>query len=203
MPQIRVIRPLRLNRQIENGVYVNCTSSGDNAERQLSPFYLGPCELYDGYTAQVMENAWQYSKVYPEHLFEGFPTADYFEWAEHGWASPRANRYPMGRERNAGEVTHWWSGEALSKVQARKRIYVPLYCQRVIEQPFFKQLKKIGDQNKEHEEFTLYLMDFDAYEYGTMSLYDILNEPQRSMGHGFVLAMLLTDDAALKECELR
>jgi hypothetical protein len=44
---------------------------------------------------------------------------------------------------------------------------------------------------------------FDANEYGTMSLSEVLNNPAKSMGHGFVLAMLLTNDAALSECELR
>jgi len=31
----------------------------------------------------------------------------------------------------------------------------------------------------------------------------VLNNPVHSMGHGFVLAMLFTDDAALQECILR
>jgi len=30
-----------------------------------------------------------------------------------------------------------------------------------------------------------------------------LNNPAKPMGHGFVLVMLLTKDAALGECELR
>ena len=46
-------------------------------------------------------------------------------------------------------------------------------------------------------------MDYDAYEYGTMSLSQLLNTPTESMGHGFILATLLTNDAALQECELR
>jgi hypothetical protein len=46
-------------------------------------------------------------------------------------------------------------------------------------------------------------MDFDAYEYGSMSLSEVLNNPAKSMGHGFVLAMLLTNDTALRECEIR
>ena len=36
-----------------------------------------------------------------------------------------------------------------------------------------------------------------------LSLSDVLNNPGQSMGHGFVLAMLLTNDAALNECQLR
>jgi len=33
----------------------------------LSPTYLGPCHLYGSFAAKKMENAWQYSKVYPQH----------------------------------------------------------------------------------------------------------------------------------------
>lgn len=204
MAQVRVIKPVRLNRQTdENGIYINTTSTGDGAERQLSPFYLGPCRLYGEFTAQVMENAWQFSKVYPEHQCDGNPTAEYFEWAERGWSSRRANRYPMGKERDGEATTHWWNGEPLSKIEARKRIYIPLYAERVIQQQFFNDVKALWEENKQHEEFSLYLMDFNAYEYGRMSFSEILNNPHQSMGHGFVLAMLLTGDAALDECELR
>jgi hypothetical protein len=35
------------------------------------------------------------------------------------------------------------------------------------------------------------------------SLSEFLSNPKQSMGHGFVLAMLLTNDSALKESELR
>ena len=202
--QIRVIPVVRLNRQNdENGIYVNTTSTGDDAERTLSPFRLGPCQLYGSYKARRMENAWQFSKVYSQHVENGRPTAEYFEWAEQGWASQAAQRHPMGKEMNGKEAFHWWDGQPVDKVQARKRIYVPLYAERVIEQQFFKDLKGIWEENRKHQEFTLYLMDFDAYEYGTMSFSQVLNNPKSSMGHGFVVAMLLTDDPALKQCELR
>jgi hypothetical protein len=39
--------------------------------------------------------------------------------------------------------------------------------------------------------------------YGTMLLSEVLNNPAKPMGHGLVLAMLLTNDAALSECKLR
>lgn len=95
-------------------------------------------------------------------------------------------------------------GQRLDKVKARKRIYVPLYTEQVVKQPFFKGLKRVWEEEvKPDEENSLFLMDVDAYEYGTMSLSQVLNNPAKSMGHGFVLAMLLTNDAALQECELR
>ncbi len=59
------------------------------------------------------------------------------------------------------------------------------------------------EEVKPDPENTLYFMDFDAYEYGTMSFSEMLNNPAKSMGHGFVLAMLFANDTALQECQLR
>lgn len=204
--RIRVIPVLRKNRQTDpNGFYVFCCIGGDEDERTLSPMYLGPCRLYGNFTAKKMENAWQYSKVYPQHVgADGNPNQDYFRWAQDGWASSHAVRYPMGKGNDQTALYHWWDGQRLEKVEARKRIYARLYAEQVVQQPYFQWLKNIWEEDiKPEPERTLYLMDFDAYEYGTMTLSEVLNNSAKSMGHGFVLAMLLKDDAALRECELR
>src|SRR5258708_5598355 len=66
-------------------------------QRELSPFHLGPVPLYDGTRAVSMENAYQFSKVYPVHVDEtGAIKSDYWRWARRGWNSP-AIRYPMGK----------------------------------------------------------------------------------------------------------
>lgn len=202
--RLRVIPVVRKNLQSNpNGLYVNCTSSGNEDEKQLSPFYLGPCRLFGKTRAKKMENAWQFSKVYPQHVgADGGPSTEYFEWAGKGFSSWKAERHPMGRDARA--AFYWWDGERLDRVKARKRIYVPLYVEQVVKQPFFQRLKKFWREEIEPDpENSLYLMDFDAYEYGTMSLSEVLNNPAKSMGHGFVLAMLLTNDAALRKCKLR
>jgi len=204
--RIRVIPVVRKKDQTDpNGLYIFCCIAGDENERTLSPMYLGPCRLYGNFTAQKMENAWQYSKVYPQHVgADGNPNTEYFRWARQGWSMWRAIRYPMGKENNTKAVYHWWDEQRLGKIDARKRIYVTLYAQQVVQEPYFQQLKKVWDEDiKPEPERTLYLMDFDTYEYGTSSYSQVLNNPAKSMGHGFVLAMLLTDDAALQECEIR
>jgi hypothetical protein len=204
--RLRVIPVVRKNLQSNpNGVYINTTSSGEEGEDHFSPLYLGPCRLYGAYTAKKMERAWQHSKVYPQHVgTDGNPTPEYFQWAASGWASEFAERYPMTKEADGTEAFHWWDGQRLDKIQARKRIYVPLYAEQVVELRNFKILKSLWEEEiRPTAESTLYLMDYDAYEYGTMSLSEVLNNPAESMGHGVVLAMLLTNDPALRECELR
>ena len=152
-----------------------------------------------------MENAWQYSKVWPQYVgADGNPTPMYFAWALKGWSSWKAERYPMTKEADGKESFHWWGGQRLDKIEAGKRIYVPLYVEQAVKEPYFQNLKKVWEEDiNPVAERTLYLMDFDAYPYGTMTLSEVLNNPCKSMGHGFVLAMLLTNDPALRECELR
>ena len=82
-------------KDVRNPSAINTTSRSDNWSRGLSPFYLGPCNLYGGRVAQNVENAWQYSKVYHSFLDEkGEPSEEYFKWADEGWTSQKAVRYP-------------------------------------------------------------------------------------------------------------
>jgi hypothetical protein len=166
---------------------VNTTSRSLNWSKGLSPFFLGPCELYNEYASYNVENAWQFSKVYDAYVdANGDPSQKYFDWALQGWSNPQAIRYPMGK----GKVPlySWWDGEKLSYVEARKKIYVPLYSSAVIKTEAYAKLRELYRSNKD-----LHLWDFDGYNYIKlgMSFKDIINDSTRKMGHAFVLANLL------------
>jgi hypothetical protein len=172
---------------------------------QLSPFLLGPCELYDGITSRNMENAWQYSKVYPKHIrgksswpYTAEPNGDYWKWAHEGWNNPKAVRYPMGKGKKP--EFSWWEGKPYNYIAARKKIYGPLYAEAVKKTEAFELLMELKDMFKH-----IVLLDYDAYDHKAldMSLVDVLNCPDRKMGHAFVLKMLLIDSAALRHMELR
>jgi hypothetical protein len=82
----------------KGSIAINTTSRSKDWSKGLSPFILGTCNLYGGYVAQNVENGWQYSKVYHEHLDRfGNPSNTYWKWAINGWRSTWANRYPMGK----------------------------------------------------------------------------------------------------------
>lgn len=166
---------------------VNTTSRSNNWSRGLSPFFLGPIEIYGGYVSQNMENAWQYAKVYSQYVDENQnPTKEYFVWAMKGWSSNWANRYPMGR--GAKPLYSWWDGKKLDYVQARKVIYCPLYAEAVQKTDAYKRLQEEFLKKGE-----IYLWDFDGYDHRTlgMSYEDVLNCKDKKMGHAFVLAMCL------------
>lgn len=171
--------------------FVNTTSRASVGwHKGLSPFFLGPVPLYPGAvleSARNVENAWQYAKVYRDHLnSRGYPNAEYFRWAKEGWSNPRAVRYPMGK--GAAPEYSWWGGERLSYTEARKRIYVPCYSKAVMVTPSFAKLRELYRERGE-----IILWDFDGYDHHAegMTLKEVLNDPDRKMGHGFVLAMLL------------
>ena len=175
----------------EGSITIDSTSRSFGWDRGLSPFFVGPVDLCNGFVSKNFENAWQFSKVYKQHVGEdGNPTDEYWKWAKAGWSDTWAHRYPMGR----GAIPEYsqWLGEKLGYIAARKRIYIPVYSTAVQKTKAYNKLmeeaKQAEDQGKD-----LYIRDFDGYnnkELG-MSYDDVINCESRKMGHGFVLAMLL------------
>jgi hypothetical protein len=181
---VKVIGP-RDRKAANDPTVINTTSRSNHWSRGLSPFYLGPVELYGGHVSLNFENAWQYAKVYEEDADDGEPSSRYWEWALAGWASEKAHRYPKGKGRKP--LYSLWDGEKLSYVEARKKIYIPLYAREVRKTSAFAHLKMLHDMDD------VVLWDFDGYDHRKlgMSYDDVINSETRKCGHGFVLAMML------------
>ena len=171
-------------------------SKSTSWSKGLSPFHLGPCELYDGKISLNMENAWQFSKVYPDCVENDIITDKYWEWAEKGWADSKAHRYPAGK--GAIPLFSYWDGERLSYVEARKKIYIPVYYRDVKDTEAFDYLQCKYDEYKRKDK-NLYLVDFDAYRHHElgMNFSEVVNCETRKMGHAFVLAMMLEEPERL------
>jgi len=182
-PTIHIIGP----RDVVDTKSINVTSHSTDFGKELSPFLLGPIDLYNGYISKNMENAWQYSKVYRQHTDStGEPTEEYFKWASYGWKSDWAHRYPMGKG-NKPEYS-WWKGKKMSYLEARKRIYCPLYASAIENTSALKKLKEMYSSGKD-----LWLWDFDGYDHISkgMTYRDVINNDKRPMGHAFVIAMVI------------
>ena len=200
------VKVVNMYTKVVTGMAVNTTSKASGSwETDLSPFHLGPCDLYavspttPPMVARNMENAWQYSKVYASMAdATGNPTQAYWPWAWQGWANPAAVRYPMGR--GAKPLYSLWAGAKLGYIDARKAIYGPLYAEAVQKTAGWARLQQLYNQGVD-----LVLRDYDGYDHQAlnMTLTDVLNNPAKKMGHAFVLAMLLTGDAALNQMALR
>ena len=169
------------------------TTSGSGRYKDLSPFILGPIDV-PGARAENFENLWQFSKVYRTHIdLKGEPTPEWFDWRAKGFADKHAHRYPMGK--GSIPMYSWWQGGHLGYIEARKRIYASIYAGRVKMTVSYAQLAELYSECG-----VLILRDYDAYDHIKlgMSLVNVINNPDRKMGHAFVLAMILT--GVLNEC---
>lgn len=176
----------------EGYIVVDTTSNTDSCYHNLSPFVL-PAP-----PAKRFENLWQFSKVYPHQVdANSEPTRGWKLWRQQGWDDNRAHRYPMGK--GAIPLYSFWKGQHLDYIEARKQIYIPEYAKNVSKTDSYKALRKLYNdcQLGDNE---LILLDYDAYDHRAlgMSLVDVANNPQRKMGHAFVLMMMLTN--ALVAC---
>src|SRR6185312_10490955 len=97
-------------------------SGGQGEWKNLSPFFLGPSHI-DGLVANNLELAWQFSKVYADHVGpDGKPNAAWYAWRKEGFSSPKAIRHP----RSEKPLYSYINGKALQAVEARKELYIPL-----------------------------------------------------------------------------
>jgi hypothetical protein len=80
---------------------------------------VGPI-VANGLNCWNVENAWQFSKVYPEHVgADNEPTPEYFRWRGAGYDNKWASRYPKGK--GTKPLYSLWSGEKLDYIAARKK----------------------------------------------------------------------------------
>lgn len=161
--------------------------------RSVSPFLLGPVDCYDGLISRNVENAWQYSKVYPEENGkDGNPTPDYFRWRDYGFNKSFADRYLKGK----GSIPcySYWKTELgyehLGYIEARKKIYIPLYKKAVLDTPGLKKIMEKASEGR-----NIALVDFDGYNHIKlgMSMQDVINCDSKKMGHAFVIKMILDE----------
>jgi hypothetical protein len=172
---------------------INTTSRGDVAYwRGLSPFFLGPISLPCGRHSINVENAWQYSKVYPEHDDGNEPTQEWYEWSAGGFSNPRAQRYPMGRD--ARPAYTWFQGHKLGYVEAKLHVYTWMYATSVAKTVQWEALQASYQAYPRTQFYPL--VDFDAHHYARAyrdgrTWRQIMSNPELKFGHGMVLAAML------------
>lgn len=191
-----MIYVLSMRDEAPKGVVVVNTTSRGGEWAGLSPFLIGPCRLPDGRISLTMENAWQYSKVYPQHIREdGEPNADWWTWSYEGFSNPRAVRYPMGK--GAVPVYSYFRGERLGYIEARRRLYAPLYTRAVTKTRSYDSLVTLYER-----ETVIALRDFDGYRWDLVhkttdmdeGWHVTVHDESRKMGHAFVLMRLLSHE---------
>lgn len=183
---IKVVGNLDLEKLTdeEKSLIVDVSHHSEIWTKQLSPPHMGPVSLHSTFVAKTVENGFQYTKVFPEHVGAmGLPTENYLKWAQKGWGMKKFDESLRHRE----PLYHYWYGSKLNKFEARERILVPLYIQVAKrENSFLERLRRIYYKNDKN----IVLYDVDGYDKGHMSYKDILNN-DREFSHAFILEMLL------------
>lgn len=161
---------------------INTTTGSKTWSRHLSPMLLSSEPI-----SKNMENLWQFSKVYKEYTdINGDPSNEYYKWRDKGFSDNWAHRYPMGK--NKIPEYSFWDNKKFNYIEARENIYIPYYIKSVKNTIAYS---KLLEEYKNNDNIALW--DYDGYNHDSlkMSLQDVINNPNKKMGHAFVLKMLL------------
>jgi hypothetical protein len=158
--------------------------SKDPLGKQFSPFVLGEVQVENGLWAYTLESAWQYSKVFPEHLdAEGNPSDEWFEWRESGLANQNPVHFPMGR--GAKHEYFYVDGEKFDAVEARDKLFVPWYLDLAKETEAWHWLESEYRAGKR-----ILMRDFRSIDNidQRLTFDDCLNDPHVRLCHGYIIA---------------
>jgi hypothetical protein len=89
----------------------------------------------------------------------------------------------MGKD--AIPLYSFWAGKKYNYIEARRKIYIPLYRDAAKKTEAFSHLKMLHENG-----INLVLWDFDGYST-TNSMEEIILDPKKKMGHCFVLKWML------------
>lgn len=178
---------VRLGEKVPSDYFsLDVTSRNAKLKNYLSPFFLGPVSSPDGLTAHVVENLWQFGKLYPQLADEyGNPTEEFFKWRLEGFNDPKAHRHTLPGK----PLYHWWNGERLGYIESRKRVYIPVYTMAIMQRPeVLRQLKQYLEKGgkvaiRDYDGFNFKKNGFDYESY--------MNYDKKILGHGHVIAMIM------------
>ena len=188
---------IRVGRRIySNGGYQDPEYPGFTKILVMTPGYggyhtLSPYSLKND-KGQIMENIWQFSKVYYQvrrsvqrksrydntiiwnhpaeiHVVEsGEITDEYVAWREKGFNNPYPVRYPNGYNYRHECVCSLKTiyDQPLDYIESRKQIYLPLYIELVSQQDQFFELKELLSKG-----MNLLIIEVDGPHEESMSYY--------------------------------
>ena len=164
-----------------NAIIIDVTSNSESEFRQLSPFYpIGniPVPGMDDKLALCVEGIWQGLKVFV-----------HYDWDEYYFRISTKNIKRTVRK--FGTVKgHFYKGELLGYVEARKKIYLPAY-KYVLENHSVELIEKLREMA---EKQTLVLLDYTTND-------SILN-PAKPLAHAAVIKAAILKDYSILNKEV-
>jgi hypothetical protein len=166
-----------------HAVVVNTTSRSKDFGKAFSPFMnQGPIKL-GNLTAHNVENMWQFTKVYKEHVND---FAAWKKWRDDGLKDTFAHRYPMGKGRKP--EFSFFMKKKMDYITARKNLYIPAYKQK-LEKYCQRQINTLIDMLTVCD---VWLWDFDV-RITEESFEEIVNNSEHNLGHAFIIKKYVYD----------
>jgi len=165
-------------KQYPGAEIIDVTSNSTDEFRQLSPFYpVGniPIPGMDDKKALCVEGIWQGLKVFENYNWD----ESYFH---------KSTKNIKRTVRRFGRVKgHFYKGEILGYVDARKKIYLPAY-RYVLENRSSELIAKLRDKASKN---TLVLLDYTTN--------DSILDPSKPLSHAAVIRAAILGDYSILE----
>ena len=123
---------------------------GNAVGRELDAAHL----KYDG---KIMQNIWEFSKVYPIHMDNDKVKPEFWQWQETGLKVTYAIKYPFGMAAYGDHVGFMHDKEFITEAEARRKIYAPIYKKILQKTEDYKKLQEMLADG-----YNLQLCDFQA-----------------------------------------
>lgn len=169
----------------KGSLVINVTSVSTDWAQRLSPMLPEPEQLeLNGLRSWTVENFWQFSKRYDEHLTDD---SAWDRWRQAGFAKRSGIRYPMGKLRKPHFAGLSFT-DRFGPVEARQKIYIPAFMQK-LERFCQEELAKIRQYLSEG---LVYIWDYDVYDPEGKSFEELV-QAKPSLGHGFLVAKAVSE----------
>jgi len=181
---------------------------------KIWPNYPGARERYSQYNPQII---WEHPAETHLDFNTGMVTPEYFSWRQKGMFNPYPVRYPAGFRHKRDAYCSFAEDEngninsqGLNYIEARKKIYLPVFCRLVRQDSDFHRLQQrlfngenllIIEVDGPKQESMQYYKDTynvtdDFIKQDTIIVNDynmniMLNDPKHSFGHGYCLGLAL------------
>jgi len=152
---------------------------------------LGPVEK-DGVECKLMENLWQFSKVFPSEVDAktGDPLPKFFERRKVMFAASKGKRHKMKGQKPAYS---YWQGHRWSYLEARRELYLPVYVEYVQKTDGWRQLLTLHKRG-----VNLLILGYDGRAYTDLDA-EFANGAA-SFGHELILCAMLQGKIDLVKC---
>ncbi len=185
---------------------VNVTSSNRGLYGQLSPMKLGPflySELrvindyypdgvHPGFypdnidlqvaEVQVMENLWQYSKIYSVDIEDGEVQESFFLRRQKGMKDPKPYRRVYPKKSSVSTVAAYWNGQVVDYLDSRK-YYCRLYEQLVLPTAAWEDLQ---ERHQKGENLLIVGYDANTCDMNHKSIQSAYTNGEHAFGHELV-----------------